>query len=77
MTALHLAGLLPLLVFLILTLIFRKTGILHLITLAYSIILAIIAINGSWELLFFAPIAGTAIISLILFMACMAGGDWI
>lgn len=77
MTGLHFLALLPMFIMLVLTLIFRRSGIIHLITLAYATVLGFTAILGSWEALLFAPIVGTILISLMLFIIAMTKGEWL
>lgn len=73
----HFLALIPLMILLIVSIIWYGKGLLHLITLAYAIILGIIAINGSYGALFFPICAGSAIIALILFFIAMTRGDWL
>lgn len=77
MVSSHLLTLLPLFVLLTLSLVFNKCGLLHIMTLGYVVILSFVAASGGWEVLMFAPLAGTGMISLILFLFCMARGDWV
>ncbi len=72
----HFYALLILLILFVLSLIFRKSGIMHLITLGYACLLGWVAIAGAWEMLLFAPIVGVAILSLILFSLAMLRGEW-
>lgn len=73
----HLLALLPLFVLLVLSLVFHHKGLIHIMTFAYSAVLAYMAITGGWELLFFPCIMGVAVISLILFMFSMSKGVWL
>lgn len=72
----HFQALIPLLVLLILSLIFIKCGILHLMLIAYAMILGFIAILGTWELLFFPIVLGSGIIGIFLFISAMVRGEW-
>lgn len=76
MSGIQLAALLPLFILLVLSLIFRKVGVMHLMTLAYSVILGFLAITGQWSVLFFAPVGGSILVSLLLFITAMAEGEW-
>ncbi|OGM08556.1 hypothetical protein A2Z67_01805 [Candidatus Woesebacteria bacterium RBG_13_36_22] len=73
----HLLALIPLLVFIILSLIFYGKGLVHLITLGYAITLAFIAVTYQWEILFWSPIVGAGVLSLILFTYSMVRGGWL
>lgn len=73
----HFLALVPLMFLLVLSLIFYGKGLIHAITLGYTGILAFIAIQGSWEFLFFPVCLGSAIISVILFWFAMTRGDWL
>lgn len=77
MSGIQLAALIPLFILLILSLIFRRCGILHLTTLGYSFLLGLFVIANAWGMLFFAPIAGAVVISLLLFIFAMVEGSWI
>ena len=73
----HFFAVIPLIIFLIMSLVFYGKGLVHLLTLAYSIVLAFIAATNTWELLFFPICVVCAIIALILFFYSMAKGDWL
>lgn len=77
MEATHFYALLPMIIFLILSLVFYGKGLVHILTLGYALGLAFMAILNEWEILFFMPIVGTVIISLILFIYAMLKGDWL
>lgn len=77
MEIIHLLSLIPLLALLTMSMIWYGRGLIHITLFAYSMTLAFVAINGSWELMFFPILAGTAIISLILFIYAMTKGDWL
>lgn len=73
----HFLAIIPLIIFLVLSLIFYGKGLVHLLTISYSICLAVIAVIGQWGILF-APICGAgAVIGLILFIFSMSKGDWL
>lgn len=73
----HFYGLLPLIAFLVLSLVFYGKGLVHLITLGYNGALAYIAIINNWEVLFFMPIAMVMLIGIILFWYSMVRGNWL
>lgn len=73
----HLLALIPLILIFVLSLIWNRTGILHLVSLGYCGLLAFLALTNAWEVLFFPICLGFGIISLILFVICMFNGDWI
>lgn len=73
----HLFGLIPLLVFLIISLVFYRMGLVHLLLIGYSIALAFMAITNEWEILFFIPILIGGMIGLILFCNAMVKGVWL
>lgn len=73
----HLFALIPLLVFLILSLVFYGKGLVHLLTLAYTFTLAWFAIINAWEIMFFPICIITGIISVILFLFAMSRGNWL
>ena len=77
MEAAHLFGLLPLLVLLILSLVFNKSGLVHLMTLGYTIALGWFAVVNGWEIMFFPILIITGIIAIILFITAMTRGDWL
>lgn len=77
MSGMHAIALIPLLVFLILSLVFWGKGLVHILTLSYALTLAFIAVRDTWELLFFPILVVTAIISIILFTISMSKGDWL
>lgn len=71
----HLLVLIPLTIFLILSLIFYGKGLVHILTFSTTMAIAYMAIVGGWELLFFPILVVTALISIILFsFAMMKGG---
>lgn len=73
----HFLALVPLLILLVLSLVFYGKGLVHLITLGYSGVLAFVAISGGWENLVFPPITGTVVIALLLFIYSMTEGNWL
>ena len=73
----HFLAMLPLILFLMLSLIFYGKGLVHLLTLAYALSLGFVAITLNWEFLLFMPIAIIVIISIILFSFSMVKGDWL
>lgn len=73
----HFIAMLPLIIFLILEMIWYGRGLLHIMTLAYNLILAFIAITQGWEFFFLPVCVGIGIISLILFAISMSKGDWL
>lgn len=73
----HLYVLIPLLAFLILSLVFYGKGLVHLLTFAYTMVVAYMAVSGQWELLFMPVCVGTGIISILLFIYAMTKGDWL
>jgi len=77
MEATHLFAIIPLLVFLTLSLIFNKSGLLHLMTLGYVMVLGWFAVLNQWEVLFFPVLIITGIIAIILFTMAMVKGDWL
>lgn len=77
MIATHLYALIPLLVFLVMSLVFNKSGLVHLLTLGYVIALALISVTNQWEIVFFPVCLFSGIISLILFAYSMFRGDWL
>ncbi len=77
MISTHLFALIPLLVFLILSIVFYGKGLLHALTLAYAFTLAWMAIVNGWELLFYPVCVFTGIIAVILFVYSMTRGDWL
>lgn len=77
MSGFHLMAAIPLLLLLIISMIWYGRGLLHLMLIGYSGVLAFIAAGQQWELLFFPLIAGTLVIGLILFTYSMTKGDWL
>ena len=77
MEATHLFAIIPLLVLLTLSLIFNKSGLLHLMTLGYVMMLGWFAVLNQWEVLFFPVLVLTGIIAIILFIVAMVKGDWL
>lgn len=73
----HFLALVPLMALLVFSIIWWGKGLVHLITIAYSAILAFIAIQGQWEMLFFPICLGSCVIGLILFIISMGKGDWL
>lgn len=73
----HFLALIPLMILLVLSLVFWGKGLIHIMTIAYSAILAFIAIAGKWEMLFFPICLGCVIIGIILFIMAMTKGDWL
>lgn len=79
MEAAHLYALIPLLVFLIISLVFYGKGLVHLMTLGYTLGLAVLAVTSEtpWEIVFFPVLAISGIIAILLFAFAMAKGDWL
>ena len=77
MEATHLFGMIPLLVLLVLSLVFNKSGLVHLMTLAYVMVLGWFALVNQWEILFFPVLILTGIIAILLFTLAMTKGDWL
>lgn len=77
MEIIHLLSLIPLLALFAMSMIWYGRGLIHITLFAYSITLAFVAISGSWELLFFPLLTGTAIIALLLFVYAMTKGNWL
>ena len=77
MEATHLYALIPLLVLLVLSLVFSKSGLVHLMTLGYSMVLGWFAVLNDWEIMFFPILIITGIIAIILFITAMVRGDWL
>lgn len=77
MEATHLFGLIPLLIFLVLSLVFWGKGLVHLLTIGYTLVLAWMAVANQWEILFFPVCAISGIIAIILFGISMLKGDWL
>lgn len=77
MVVTHLFALIPLLVFLVLSLVFYGKGLVHLLTLLYTLTLAVMAVTNSWEILFFPILVVAGMISIILFSFAMAKGGWL
>lgn len=77
MTIEHFLAILPLMVLFTLSLILYRKGVLHLMTLSYSVILAFIATIETWEMLFIPVCAGSVFVSLLLFIYCMLKGEWL
>lgn len=80
----HFLAVIPLLILLMCSLIWYGKGLLHLMLIAYSIVLAYIALIDSanhpasdWSILFFPLCAGCLLIGLILFTYSMTKGDWL
>ena len=73
----HLFAMIPLLVFLVLSLVFNKSGLVHLMTLGYTMVLGWFAVLNQWEVLFFPVLIITGIIAIILFIMAMVRGDWL
>ena len=77
MEATHLFAMIPLLVFFIMSLVFNKLGLLHLMALGYCMILGWVAVLNNWEVLFFPVLIIVGMISIILFSVNMARGNWL
>lgn len=77
MEATHLYAILPLLVLLVLSLVFNKSGLVHLMTLGYTMALGWFAVLNEWEILFFPVLVITGIIAILLFTIAMVKGDWL
>ena len=73
----HFVALLPLLILLVLSLVFYGKGLVHLLTLGYTMALALFAVTNEWEIMFFPVLCGTGIIAVILFFWSMSKGDWL
>lgn len=73
----HLYALMPLIVFLILSLVFWGKGLVHLLTFGYIIALALVAVTLQWEVLFFPILTISGIMVIILFIMAMTKGDWL
>lgn len=73
----HFLALMPLLALLIMSIIWYGKGLLHLITIAYAIILGLMAIAGEWGAIFYPVCVGSVIIGIILFIFAMLKGDWL
>ena len=77
MEATHLFGIIPLLVLLVLSLVFNKSGLVHLMTLGYVMVLGWFTVINGWEIMFFPILVITGIIAIILFITAMVRGDWL
>ena len=77
MEATHLYALIPLLVLLTLSLVFSRSGLIHLMTLGYCMVLGWFAVLNEWEIFFFPIVLITGIIAIILFIIAMTKGDWL
>ena len=64
-------------VLLIISMIWWKRGLLHILTLGYAIALGYMAAANGWDLVFIPVIVITGIISIILFIYAMTKGDWL
>lgn len=74
----HLLTMIPLIAFLLMSLLFYGKGLVHLLTLGYTLGLAYYAVlQGDYEIFFFPVLAIVAIIALILFGWSMSKGDWL
>lgn len=73
----HLLALIPLIAILLLSLLYRRLGIMHLTGVAYTMVLAFIAVVNGWELLFLPLLFGIGITELLYFVKSMTKGDWI
>lgn len=73
----HFYALLPLIIFMITSLLFYGKGLVHIVTLGYALSLGFVAALNNWELLLFMPIVGVGMIALILFIFSMTRGDWL
>lgn len=73
----HFFALIPMIIFLVISLVYYGKGLIHLTTLGYTFGVAYVAILNNWELLFFIPIVGIGIISLLLFCFAMTKGGWL
>lgn len=73
----HLYALVPLLVFLIMSLVFYGKGLIHILTFLYTLCLSLFAILNSWEIMFFPVCLISGIISVILFFISMTRGNWL
>ena len=77
MEATHLYALIPLLVLLALSFFFSRSGLLHLMTLGYVMVLSWFAVINEWEVLFFPMLLLTGIIAILLFITAIVKGDWL
>lgn len=73
----HLLALVPLFLLFVCSMVWYGRGLVHAMTLGYTICLTFIAIAGSWEILFYPILLGTGLISTILFVWAMAKGGWL
>lgn len=77
MVVTHFMALMPLLIMLLFSMIFYGKGLVHLLTLAYTMTLAFVVVSGSWEILFFPILSITGLIAIILFFFAMSRGNWL
>lgn len=77
MEATHLYAMIPLLVLLVVSLVFSKSGLLHLMALGYVMVLGWFAVINEWEIMFFPVLILTGIIAILLFITAMVRGDWL
>lgn len=73
----HFIALIPMMVLLIISIIWWGKGLLHLMLIGYTGVLAFIAVSQQWEILFLPLCLGTMAIALILFIMAMSKGDWL
>lgn len=73
----HLLAMIPLLILLVLSLVFYGKALVHLMTLTYALCLAVLAVLGQWEILFWPITVGSAIISVLLLTFAWARGNWL
>lgn len=73
----HLLVLIPLFLVMILSFIWSRVGLLHLMGVAIVGVVAFMAISNTWELIFFPVLVGVGIIELLLFSFCAFRGDLI
>lgn len=73
----HFLALLPLMILLIMSFLWRYKGAVHIFTFAYTLVLAWLAFWGSWELIFWPVCIGSGIVSITLFIIAMSEGEWI
>lgn len=73
----HFLALIPLLILLLFSMIFYGRGLIHILTLSYTVGLAYMAAGNSWEIIFLPILAITGLIAILLFSFAMSRGNWI
>ena len=73
----HFYALIPLIIFLIISMIWYGRGLLHVLLFSYNATLAWFAIVNTWEIIFFPVCLAVAVISVLLFIFSMLKGDWL